>query len=140
MANSNLVLNVGIQTQDSIAPQGVNPLTALARTLTFPVPTQQVYSGYTIVTSTTFVLFNAGTNIKVPFMFLRNANTSGSARLNAAIIFATGVSTVSVELTPQAIFLYANPSIDSQQDNALTQMQFASIDGTPIIVEYLYAY
>lgn len=139
-ANSNAVATVTIQDQDALSTAGVPVLVQrLNASVTFPSANAIQYSGYQLVTSSSFVQLTPGTN-NIPFVYIRNANASGGSVLIVEWL-VSGAPATTVILAPGGIFLFTNPT--SSQVAPFTSIQQVSVAvfaGAPVIMEYLYAF
>lgn len=138
--NSNAVAIVTIQDQDLVSPGLTNLVQRLQATVVCPSPNAVQYSGYQLVTATTFVAITPGL-ANIPFVYVRNASPSGNNTLVLQYLFSGGPAALA-NLAPGGIFLFANnvPGGPSSPFTSIQQVSVAVFFQAPVIMEYLFAY
>jgi hypothetical protein len=138
-AASNAVATVTIQDQDLLSSVPSNLVQRLNASVIFPAINALQYSGYQSVASTTPVsLAPLATNL--PFVYIRNANTSGN---NALIVeyAPTGSGVTVVNLLPGGIFLFANSIVPALAPfSTINSLQVAVFFQAPVTMEYCFAF
>lgn len=137
MANSNAVATVTIQDQDLLAQGLPNLVQRLSAVVTFAPVVGVFYSGYNVVQPPTAInLFGA---INAPFVYIRNANTSGGATLSLNYQGTGSVAVAAVSLGAGGIFLWSNSVNSAGSPTGLINFAYAAVGGA-VTVEWLYAY
>jgi hypothetical protein len=140
--NSNAIATLSVQAQDLLTVGTPNVVARLQALVTFPSGTAIQYAGYQQVTSV--VGANLFTTSAVPFVYIRNANTSGSTALFLGLTPNGGGGLTTLSLTPGGIFLWANPLLylqsGTQSANGWTTISYQlAFAGAPVTMEYLFA-
>jgi len=135
MANSNAIATVTIQDQDLITSTFPVLAQRVLATVTFPSSNTVQFGGFINVVSAGFTaLFTAQT---VPFVYIRNASTSSNSNLFLQLT-PTGGVLFTMQLSPGAIFLWANPVATTA--NSWGTISYAVTAGAPVPMEYMYAF
>lgn len=138
--SSNAVAQVTISDQDLLSTAQQNLVQRNNATVIFPVQNALVYSGYQLITLGTFTALLPFGNFS-PFVYIRNANDSGSNVLIVQIQPQGAVSPTAVNLLPGGIFLYGNTTINTSSPfSALSDVELAVFVGAPATAEYMIAY
>jgi hypothetical protein len=140
-ANSNAIATVTIQDQDALGPIPSILAQRVQASVIFGSSNTIVYGGYQVVN---LVLVNVipVSTIACPFVFVRNANTSGNAVLTVSVQAQGGaVSPQPLGLAPGGMFLFANNVIaQTAPVTALQLVTAAAVAGQPVVMEYMYAF
>src|ERR1700689_1900503 len=108
--NSNPVATLTIQDVDLLNATDQTLFQATSATVTLPVPNALIYSGYTQVTLSSFTQL-LPTGSFSPFVYIRNANTSGNNALTIEFEPQGGTQIISINLLPGGVFFIGNQSL-----------------------------
>jgi len=134
---TNVIATLSIQDQDLQSTTLQNIVNRANASITFPASSSVVYAGYqlAVLGSGTVNVFTSGA---VPFLYVRNANTTGNAPLSVG--FTANAIAGSVVLNPGGIYLFANQNAGVGALNPfLSAFSYTPVSGN-VIVEYLYAF
>lgn len=134
---SNVIASLTIQDQDLIGPVLANLVNRTNATVTLQASTAVVYAGYLTVSATVTIVGTSG----VPFVYVRNANPSGTTQLVLTVQGGGFATATNLVLNPGGIFIFGNPNASSFSSSPLIQnVSVAAAPGSGVvIVEYLYA-
>jgi hypothetical protein len=135
--NSNAVATITIQDVDLLSATEQTLVQAAAASVTLPVPNALQYSGYYQVTLSTFTQLLPSGSFS-PFVYIRNANQSGSDVLTLEIQPQGGSVSTALNILPGGFFFYGNQNLATA--NPFTSLQLVGVavfSGQPVTMEYM---